>query len=113
MILNLNNITEIVLCNTQLRKLFPDFNDLFKDWLACPTSKNFPMKFLESLKKEDIDKISLFFKEEICVEKIDSAIIKNLEISIENLDNVLNQYEGFGNFTICRNKKEAKVCFWR
>jgi len=114
------NIGELVFTDKELQKQLPEFKYLFDQWLVglrVPKLKFLKQKselvLLEKLETK-LDLLERHFGEKVVVISIDYHIARHHKVPLEDLEIMLNELDGFTDFTsISRNAEYAYLSFWR
>jgi hypothetical protein len=98
----------------------PEFKSLFDSWTLAQhvpamrqLGKRSILDFIKTVGDDHLEIIADHVGDEIKKEILDYNIVKNLNYSLDDVENSLNSQELFPHFCITRNKEEVKVCFWR
>lgn len=116
-VLNIHNTEDLIFYNAQIKKILPDFIDLFNQWAFSKQNVGFQQltkrtvsDFLEKLQEEHLDILKRYFKTEVAIDNMDYHIIKNVEMNCDCAE--LKAWDGF-NFSAYRTKDRLYVTFWR
>lgn len=119
MTLNLNNVGDVILSDSTIKRMMPELSHHFDAWklgvlvpALRPTAKKAALEFLESLDANRVEVLEKHFGEKITVESVSYNIVRTVEIPISELEFELPKYDGF---QVCLNTRgdNATVTFWR
>ena len=117
MILNLLNTEKIIFLDYKLRKLLPDFQNIFFSWGIAqqlpelkPLAQKIIIDFLNQLEEKHIKTISDYLNEEVILEQINPNIIDNFQTSIYNIEDYLSSPEAV---IACRDGDQVYISSWR
>lgn len=115
--INLKNIEELIFFDKKTHSLFPEFKHFFDQWLigkkvpglAAMGSKSV-IDFLDSIEEEHIKKLEEYFGQKVIVVKINTNLVKNVSLDLE--ENLCGYVE-YKEFCAYRTKNELFLSFWR
>jgi hypothetical protein len=120
LLLDLKNVQETVFEDHTLRKKLPDFRSLFDSWTLSrqipalrQLGKRSILDFMELVESEHIKIISEHVGMPVFLDHIDYHIVKEVVSTTNDLENVLNEVEGYENFSVSRSDNEVILTFWR
>jgi hypothetical protein len=118
MILNFHNVEELIFYDERVRKLLPEFVDLFNQWAFSKQNIGFRQltkrllsDFLDILGDEQLTILERYFGTNITINKADYQVVKNMDFDLEDAELLINN-DDF-NFSIYRNQDHLYVTFWR
>lgn len=113
--INLQNVEELIFFNNEIQTILPDFLPLFQQWKSAIRAsylrslrKNLCLELLNNLNTEHIKNLKEYFKEDVCISKINHRIVRNYKISL--FDNI-NELE-FKNIAISRDADNIYITSW-
>lgn len=119
-IINFQNVEKLVFFDSKLRKLLPDFKNLFHSWglaqeaMIRPIAQKTTIEFLNQLKENHIKILSEYFNEEVKVEKIDSNIVKHIDTTINDAEQLLNSQVILKEMVFAyREDEQLYISLWR
>lgn len=71
------------------------------------------LDFLNAVDERQLGVMSDHFGEIVSCEPVDYSIVKCLKNKCENIEDMLNHIEGYGNFAVTRDADSVGICFWR
>ena len=117
-ILNINNVEDLIFYDSNIKKLLPEFTDMFRQWAFTKEYVGFRQltkrticDFLEALQESDIVILERYFGTKVSIDKMDYRTVKNVELDPDYAELEI-QEDGF-NFSIYRNKDRLYATFWR
>ena len=118
--INLQSIEKLIFYDKQLRKLLPEFSDLFGQWELSKMSSvlrgmgmKAAMDLLNAIADEHIKILEGYFGVEVVVDKMDYCIVKSLVVNLEEAEGKLNELSAFSNFSTYRDGTQLYILFWR
>lgn len=118
--INLNNVEELVFRDKFLQKEFPEFRSFFDQWRLAqilPAMRQMGKKaildFMNSVRDEHLEILKNYFKQPVTVDRLDYAIVKNVDFGIFDAERELNEFNTFPQFSICRDKSRLYISFLR
>lgn len=114
--INLKNIEEQIFFNSEIKKLLPDFQNLFYQWEMSKTypgfgnlGKNSLSKFMDSLERTHIDILEKYFGETVYIKNVNPNIVQDISLNNANLCESYNLLD----FCCYRDKDAVHLTFWR
>lgn len=118
--ITLSNIDKFIFYDKEAQKILPEFVDIFNKWsfglrTAITTiCKDARLEFINSLTADHIKRLEYYFKSPVNIEKIDSSLVKNYVINIDDTkSNFIDMTKFGGNFSISREGDLIYICQWR
>ena len=94
MLINLNNVEELIFYDNKIKKMLPEFNDLFSNWAFAKQysgfrqlSKRAVLDFLERIEPVQIDTLEQYF----CTKVIEMLRFLTIELKIAALTKWINR----------------------
>ena len=119
LVINITNVEKLIFYNTEIHKLFPEFNQMFKLWKSGKMfginslSKQILLDFLNFINNTHIEILKNYFKTDIKIDNIDYHLIKDFKIPIIDADCIICGLKGYRNFTIYRDDTHLYILHWR
>lgn len=115
--INLKNVEEIIFFDKKMHEILPEFRHFLDQWRLGKTipalgglgSKSV-LDLLNSIGEDQVKKLEEHFGTTVVVNKLNSNIVKNHFIGINDS---LCGFVEFKDFCISRNKEEVFLTFWR
>ncbi len=118
--LNLNNIEEFLFEDQKIRKILPEFINLFDQWKLAKITpalrslgKRSVLELMNSLNEEHLSKLSNYFSTKVTIDKIDYRIVKNYTWDESQVEQELSKINSFGNYAIHKEGNNISITFWR
>jgi len=120
--INIRNIEELILKNSEAKSLFPDLRPLFDKWLFSyrfPALSNIRkeaiMDLLNSLDGLHVEKLAKLFGDMVFVEKLDYHVVRNIDFPTDSrtIEGELTKHESYTNIALSRNANQIYVTLWR
>lgn len=118
--LNLRNVEELVFQNKEIIGKLPEYRHLFDQWRLgklSPALRQFTKKslmdFINTIKDEHIQILEGHFGVKVTLDKLDYHTVKLIQCKIDEAEEVLNNTDGYSNFTTSREGDDIYLCFWR
>jgi hypothetical protein len=117
MVLNFSNIEDFIFLDKNIQKLLPEFSQLFKQYNFAKSNglksivQQSVFDLLNSLTKENIEKLENYFKDTIIIEKLDYHLVKNYESSLNNIE--LCSFVNYQDFCLYRDDSKVYITFWK
>lgn len=116
----MQNIEELIFYDQNIKKILPEFADLFNQWAFAKSTNGFRQlakrtasDLLTALQQEQLNLLSQYFGEKITIDKLDYHTLINASFDLEDIELKLNEFDDF-NFSIFRdNKEKLHITFWR
>ena len=111
-----HNAAELLFQNQLIKNEFPKFKQLFDSWAMSQKVSHLKslgirsvVDFLNSVTKEDVEKISSIFKMEVNIMKPDLSAYRNIKGNIENFEFQLPLFNNVMDFHVYRKGQEVSV----
>ena len=117
--INITNVEKLIFYNTEIHKLLPEFNQMFKLWKSGTVfgikslSKQILLDFLNSINNTHIEILKNYFKMDVRVDAIDYKLVKDFKIPTPDADCIICGLKGYRNFITYRDENYVYICFWR
>lgn len=118
--INLRNIEKIIFRNPFLKKLLPEFKELFKQWSLAQSNphlrnmgKQAVIDLLAAINDNHIKIIAGFLQMPVEVDKLSNRVIKRFDTTIDELEDKLNELQEFGYYFIYREGDQIYISSWR
>jgi hypothetical protein len=115
--INLKNIEELIFFDKKIQQVLPEFKHFFDQWLIgkkvpglAEMSTKSVLGLLEAIQEDHIRKLEEYFDQKILVVKINTNLVKNVSL---DLDENLCGFIEYKDFCAYRNKDELFLSFWR
>jgi hypothetical protein len=120
MLINLQTVEELIFYDQKVRKLLAEFQPLFNQWTFARQFgglehlvKKSVLDVLNSLTEEHAEILSQHFNSKVTIDKLEYAVVRNLELPIDKAEEGLESIEGFENFTASMDSERLYISFWR
>jgi hypothetical protein len=119
---NIRNIEELILKNSEAKSLLPDLRPLFDQWLF---SYRFPgldnirkqaiLDLLNSLDGPHVEKLARLFGDMVFIEKLDHHIVRNIDFSTDSdaIERELTKHGSYTNIALSRSADQIYITMWR
>ena len=111
-----HNAAELLFQNQLIKNEFPKFKHFFDSWAMSQKVSHLKslgirsvVDFLNSVTKEDVEKISSIFKMEVSIMKTDLSAYRNIKGNIENFEFQLPLFNNVMDFHVYRKGQEVSV----
>ena len=120
--INIQNVEELVFQNNKIWRDLPDIMYLKDHWRMSKISPIFKamgkkaiLDFLNKVTKDHEKIISKHLGTSVTINKIDRHLVKNMEFSIEEAEDIINLFSEdlYPYFNTYRTKDKIYVTFWR
>lgn len=118
--LNLMNVDKIIFQNKQLIDKLPELRAYVDQWSLSvqhpflrSMGKQAILDFIDKLNENHIRIISEHFNMSVTIDKLNNRLVENHQFKIEELEKELNNFEGFTNIVLYRNKEQCYISSWR
>ena len=121
--INIQNVEELIFNNKEIWKKMPELVHLRDQWrmskmtpILRAMGRKSLLDFLKSAKNIHEDILSDHFGTEVTIDKVERHLVKNIEFSIENLDEKEMDFELseiYTSYSVFRDENKVYVTFWR
>lgn len=116
----MHNAEELIFYDDKLKKLLPEFDDLFRQWAFTKQYTGFRQlnkrtvsDLLNSIQQEQLDVLEKYLGTKVTIDKLDYKVIKNMAFDInDDIELQLNNIDDF-NLAIHRDENSLFMTFWR
>ena len=118
--INLQNIEELIFFDKKIQALFPEFKNLFDQWVLGQRipglntlGKRSVLDFLNSLDETHLIRLENYFGDSVILNKIDNRLVVNFDSDNLEFSETLCQFSGYKDFCLFRNGDKIVATFWR
>lgn len=118
--INLRNIESIIFHDKELWKQFPEFRFYFDQWSLAQKEpylksmgKQAVIDLLNTLNENHLQILRDYFQVDIALDKISNRIVQNLQFSIDDLQDGLNEMQELNHICLYRNDNQMYISLWR